>query len=216
MNSEIFKNFIKSKKIDLIEWLPKAASQTTHIKRTTHPPKFTHPSSDTSKIICDINNYKSDGLLKCGNVKKIDIDADLSAAYLKVYDFLNLILEDGKKVFEHILENTSFAKRLLNISGYSADDLRTKFLKFIISNDKPNKTDYRIKQVYFPIGKHEYHLLSILTNSGIVFELKNRINILRSNAKNTRKNRKDNEYIEPSYYRKMFDLTIIGYGGTKF
>jgi len=77
-------------------------------------------------------------------------------------------------------------------------------------------TSSKIKQVYFPIDSDKYHLLSILTNSGIVYELRERIDTLRfsEEQKEMKQKKRNNEYSEKDYIEIINTLTI-GYGGTK-
>jgi CRISPR-associated protein Csy1 len=82
--------------------------------------------------------------------------------------------------------------------------------------DKKAKTSNRVKQVYFPVDNEEYHLLSVLTPSGIMYNLKERIQLLHFSepAQAARAARKKGEYHEGKL-SEVYDLSIIGYGGTK-
>jgi len=85
----------------------------------------------------------------------------------------------------------------------------------MISSSKTLVTSTKIKQVYFPV-ESDYHQLSILSNSGIMYHLKERINTMRfsDEVKEIREKRKKGDYSE-SGYSEIYDLTTIGYGGTK-
>jgi CRISPR-associated protein Csy1 len=77
------------------------------------------------------------------------------------------------------------------------------------------KTSEKIKQVYFSI-EDGYHLLSLLTPSGLMFKLKERINTLRFSdaAKQAREDRRNQQHNEQGF-DELYDLTVIGFGGTK-
>ncbi len=203
-------------------WLPDAARRAGQMAMATHPCTFSHPSSRKNKngnvtpIICEAPSTP-DGLLRCGNVKNAQTDALGNAAALDVYKFLDLVLEDGKRVIDHIRDESPLAKKLLNIATENYEKLRDGFLAMIGVSENETVTSSKIKQVYFPIERREYHLLSILTNSGIVFALKERIDNLRysEEAKAAREARKEGKCIEPPHYKELFDLTVVGYGGTK-
>lgn len=81
-----------------------------------------------------------------------------------------------------------------------------------------NVTNTRIKQVYFPVWQEntQYHLLSPLTPSGLVFELRKRIDIIRfpENVEALRKLKNKGEFSEIGY-TEIYGITTIGYGGTK-
>ncbi len=77
-------------------------------------------------------------------------------------------------------------------------------------------TSERIKQVYFPVDNN-YHLLSILTPSGIIYKLKQKINNLRFSEENKilrEELKKTNPDEMKGKITDIFGLTSIGYGGT--
>lgn len=159
--------------------------------------------------------FKVDGFVKTGNVRFDAIDSVGNAAELDVEDFLRLVVFDGKKLIQHIEDNTQLAKNVLNIDGVSYEELRAGILA-IKSVGEDVSTNSKIKQEYFPVADDEYHLLSTLTHSGHLFELRKRVVALRfsENVSEARKCRKDNKYY-PSGYNEIFDITTIGFGGTK-
>ena len=73
-----------------------------------------------------------------------------------------------------------------------------------------------MKQVYFPVGEAQYHLLSILTPSGLITRLKQSVDAMRfsEETKQAKESRKKNEHHEVGY-SDIFDLTVTGYGGTQ-
>lgn len=202
----------------LDKWLPDAAKRAGQISISTHPCTFSHPSSRKNKngyvspIIADIKK-QNDGFLKSGNVE-VQSDALGNAAALDVYKFLNLIMNDGKKLIYHIEKNSELSKSLLSIKNHTYEQIRDGFLK-MINSSQDLVTSEKIKQVYFPVYD-DYHQLSILSNSGIIYNIKERINSMRfsDEVKEKRAKRKKDEYSE-SGYSEIFELTSIGYGGTK-
>ncbi|EQB35547.1 hypothetical protein M947_09710 [Sulfurimonas hongkongensis] len=204
--------------LSLEKWLPDAAKRAGQISISTHPCTFSHPSSRKNKngyvtpIIADAKR-QNDGLLRSGNVE-VESDALGNAAALDVHKFLNLVMSDGKKLISHIELESQLAKSILTIKNHTYESLRDGFLKMInSSNDLV--TSEKIKQVYFPVNQ-DYHQLSILSNSGIMYHLKERINIMRfgDEVKEKRDKRKKAEYCE-SGYSEIYGLTTIGFGGTK-
>ncbi|HBD9477303.1 TPA: type I-F CRISPR-associated protein Csy1, partial [Legionella pneumophila] len=175
--TELEKNNILQECEDIFaleNWLPNAAKRAGWMSISTHPCTFSHPSSRKNK-----NGYvtsiiakaprKADGYLRSGNVH-VALDALGNAAALDVYKFLSLVTEDGKTIIEHIQQNTEVAKSLLSIKTDSYENLRVGFLEMVSSNEA-SITSSKIKQVYFPMG-NEYHQLSVLSNSGMIFELR--------------------------------------------
>jgi len=204
--------------ISLEKWLPDAAKRAGQISISTHPCTFSHPSSRKNKngyvtpIIADAKR-QNDGLLRSGNIE-VESDALGNAAALDVHKFLNLEMSDGQMLIKHIELESQLAKSLLTIENHRYESLRDGFLK-MISSSNDLVTSEKIKQVYFPV-KDDYHQLSILSNSGIMYHLKKRIDTMRfgDEVKEKRDKRKKGEYSE-SGYSEIYSLTTIGFGGTK-
>ncbi len=200
------------------EWLPKAAKRAGQISMATHPCTFSHPSARKNKngyvtpVIASAE-YAADGFVRSGNVQA-ETDALGNAAALDVFKFLNLVLEDGETLIQHIADDSPKAKTLLDIP---TADYSTMKLGFLAMRDAGIEvvTSSKIKQVYFPI-EVGYHQLSLLTNSGMVYALRQRVDQLRfsEQVKQQRELRRKNEFSETGY-TEIYDITTIGYGGTK-
>ncbi|WP_222863084.1 type I-F CRISPR-associated protein Csy1 [Marinomonas sp. IMCC 4694] len=215
----------------LKNWLPNAAKRAGQMSISTHPSKFSHPSTGVGEknkknytFVTPIIFYgrkKSDGFLRTGNVA-VAADALGNAAALDVYKFLTLITDDGQSVLQHLEQDSELAQVLLTFPNadeeHSYQTVKQGFLA-MSANDDEVITNSKIKQVYFPIAKQHgettYHQLSLLTASGIIFELRQRLDKMRfgEEIKRARDKRKSNEY--HNGFREIYDLTTIGYGGTK-
>lgn len=208
-------------KFCLDNWLPGAARRANELFMATHPPKFSHPDIKGKNITSVIFNgiKQNDGFLRTGNCESV-IDIYGNAAALDVYQFLSLKFNDGRTVLEHLEEGTQSAKEQFYISTASFEEIQKGFL-CIKQSGEEIKTSGLLKQVYFPIepdnSSSDYHLLSILTPSGLVFELKRRIDMMSSfleHNKEARQLKKKDEYSENGF-DELFNLTRISYGGTK-
>jgi CRISPR-associated protein Csy1 len=202
----------------LENWLPNAAKRAGQISISTHPCTFSHPSARKNKngyasSIITKSLYANDGLLRSGNVN-VEADALGSAGALDVYKFLNLMMADGLSLLKHIEQDTNLAKQLLSIKSQDYETLKAGFMA-MLGNSEEQITSSKIKQVYFPVGD-SYHQLSLLTASGIVFELRTRIDILRfsEESKAARICKKENTY-HATGFKQLNNITTIGYGGTK-
>lgn len=222
-------------------WLPDAAKRAGQISIATHPCTFSHPSARKNKngsvtsIIANAQRM-NDGFVRSGNAEVLQ-DALGNAAALDVHKFLSTVLNDQRSLLEHIQQDTEQAKLLLTIKSASYEQLREGFLAMVNSASDEVVTSSKIKQVYFPLFPEEgeddeYHLLSVLTNSGLVFELRKRLDALRfgydpekaddhikqgylskdelNDARNARKEAKPY-----SNFDEIYGLTSIAYGGTK-
>ncbi|RYU68209.1 type I-F CRISPR-associated protein Csy1 [Aliivibrio finisterrensis] len=214
----------------LNEWLPKASKRAGSRSFSTHPSKFSHPSTgvgDKNKknytyvtpVICNAERA-NDGFLRTGCVIT-KMDSLGNAAELDVDKFLTLVMTDGNSLLEHIQQDTDLAKSLLTIKAVSYQELKSGFMAMVeISSE--NITSSKIKQVYFPIynsdnsGSNDYHLLSLLTNSGMVYQLRERLDKLRfsDEVSELREKKRKNELSEQGI-SEIYGLTTIGYGGTK-
>lgn len=210
----------------LKNWLPNAAKRAGQMSISTHPCTFSHPSARKNKngyasAVIASSESKNDGFLRTGNVA-VAADALGNAAALDVYKFLTLITDDGQSVLQHLEQDSELAQVLLTLPNvdeeHSYQALKQGFLAMSATDDEVI-TSSKIKQVYFPVskqqGKTDYHQLSLLTASGIVFELRQRLDNMRfgEEIKAARTKKKDGEY--HSGFREIYDLTTIGYGGTK-
>lgn len=207
----------------LPNWLPDAARRAGQITMATHPCTFSHSSArsnkngKTSSVIADAV-HGVDGLLRTGNlIHEPDPDFLGNAGAFDVVQFLNLEMQDGKKLLWHIQNDTQLAQDLLARAKGNTAEIKDGFLAMITTEDEAI-TSSKIKQVYFPVPDAEqgYHLLSILTHSGYIFELRQRLDRLRfsDEVKALRELRRTNQFSEQGY-QEIYNLTTIGYGGTK-
>lgn len=200
-------------KFSLKEWLPDAAKRVTQLSMVSHPSKFSHPSAKTSSVIAQAKQI-NDGYLRSGNVS-YPLDVFGNAAAMDVFKFLSLPLTEKLKVLDGFERQEESLKTLLVGADLDFETLGTEFLK-IKATDTSVKTDHLVKQVYFPIEQAEYHLLSVLTPSGLITRLKQSIDTIRfsEETKQAKELRRKNEHHEIGY-ADIFDLTITAYGGTQ-
>lgn len=203
----------------LANWLPDAAKRAGQISIASHPCTFSHPSARKNKngyvsSIIAKNKPSADGFLRSGNVA-VEPDALGNAAALDVYKFLSLPMSDQRSLLVHIEQESELARQLLEVPTCDYQTLRDGFLK-MIDSDQASVSSSKIKQVYFPVAEGEYHLLSLLTHSGHLFELRKRLDAMRFGelVKEARESKKANRF-HPEGYQEIFGLTTIGFGGTK-
>lgn len=200
-------------KFSLNEWLPDAAKRVTQLSMVSHPSKFSHPSAKTSSVIAK-EEYRNDGYLRSGNVD-YPLDVFGNAAAMDVYKFLSLSLNEKITVLDSFDQQNQDLKNLITHAELNFEALSREFLKIKFS-DHSVKTDHLVKQVYFPIDQEKYHLLSVLTPSGLITRLKQTLDMMRfsEETKRAKELRKKNEHHEIGY-ADIFDLTITAYGGTQ-
>lgn len=199
-------------KFSMDNWLPDAARRVAQLSMVSHPSKFSHPSSRISAFIAN-GIKKADGFLRTGN-SDAALDVFGNAAALDVYKFLSLKLDDGKMLIEHVEQGSETARQQLAINTASFDEIQKGLLSIKQGGDTV-VTSGKVKQVYFPYDG-DYHLLSILTPSGLMFELRNRVNDMRfsEQTREARKLKRNDDYSDTGF-DDLFNLSLIGFGGTK-
>lgn len=202
-------------KFSLNEWLPDAAKRVSQLSMVSHPSKFSHPSAKTSSVIV-ASKQSNDGYLRSGNVH-YSLDVFGNAAAMDVFKFLSLPLPltDQATVLDGFEQKDENLQMLLSQNKLDFDQLSFEFLK-IKATDTSVRTDHLVKQVYFPIEEGKYHLLSLLTPSGLITKLKQTIDQIRfsEETKLAKEKRKKNELDEIGY-ADIYDLTVTAYGGTQ-
>ena len=224
---------IKALKAFLGDWLVKASKDISGMSMTTHPCTFVHPSSARNKVwdnskkkpkaieklttpVIAENTFSCDGYVRSGNVFDVKCDTYGNAALMRYYKFLQVKLDDGLTIFQHIESDTPKSQEILSLAtNKSYEDIRNGFLGIKKKADE-YCTSNKIKQVFFPIPDNDYHLLSVLMPSGIMSKLKEKINNTKfgDEIKELRDKRRKNEFSEKTIIEYP-DLTIVGFGGTK-
>ena len=191
-------------------WIGNASLRAKQLHVVTHVAKLSHPDAKASAFVASCSK-RNDGYLRTGNV---DYQTDVygNAAALDVYNFLALDLRENLSILEAFerrdLELVDFIRNL----ELDFETLRGNFLK---KNDEAApQTSSLIKQVYFPIGENKYHLLSIVSPTGMMAQLNQRIRTIRETTKESREKFKDSDCQEVSY-EQLTNLTKIGFGGSK-
>lgn len=191
-------------------WIGNASLRAKQLHVVSHVAKLSHPDAKASAFVASCSK-RNDGYLRTGNV---DYQTDVygNAAALDVYNFLALDLRDHLSILEAFerrdLELVDFIRNL----ELDFETLRENFLK---KNDEAApQTSSLIKQVYFPIGENKYHLLSIVSPTGMMAQLNQRIRTIRETTKESREKFKDSDCQEVSY-EQLTNLTKIGFGGSK-
>ena len=212
----------------LDSWLDSAAENAYKRALASHPSKFSHPDMGASVTnvkkktyvtpIIFIGSESNDGFVRTGNARSISLDSTGNGTEVgsigEVGALLSKGLSDGRRFFEHLMQKSDESRKLLGMASGDYDDLRNGLLEMIKPIDEV-QTNSKIKQVYFPVGDDKYHLLSLKTNSGLLFEARKRIDKLRfsEHLSIQRKNRRNNDKGEN--YRELYNIATIGFGGTQ-
>ncbi len=200
-------------KYGLEGWLIDASNRAKQLSLSSHPAKFVHPDAKVTSIIVNAPK-ENDGLMRSGNAET-ELDVFGNAAALDVEKFLRIVLQDGKTILQHLEENTDTIKQQFQTQEINFEQIRHGFLQ--VKHSDLNQTSEKIKQVYFPVNE-DYHLLSVLNASGMIYTLKQKINDLRFSGEN-KTLREELKKAKPAETKgeinEIYDLSSIGYGGTQ-
>ena len=200
-------------------WIAASAKNADRIQFTTHPPKLTNPIAGSNSDPADVTNilyqgqFVNDGLLHSGN-SLVDIDATTNAAYLPILKFLELNLSDGRRLIDHLIDNTELAVGLLKQCD-NPEQVRDQLLMSVSDrNGSVHSTSSHLPQVYFPVDD-DYHLLTVLRPSSLLYEVKKRINAHHySDAAKEAKDARFSKNVGADHI-EVRELTGIGFGGTQ-
>lgn len=193
------------------KWTQSAADRAAQISVASHIGPISHPDAKIAPFVAE-PSASVDGYLRAGNVK-VPWDAFGNAAALDTLGFVKIILADGRTTLEHLREGSQTVRELFD---FADDDLyesiRERFLQ-MFANSKPYPvTSSEIKQVYFPLPTGDYHLLSIVSSSGLMRENRLRLQAMESSdeAKAARKQHRD-EHKKTTATDVSSDIASIGF-----
>ena len=200
----------KAKNKSATNWLTEMAKDAKQkCVFATHISRFTHPGADVP-LYTESNCIKKNGYVYTTNTV-CQSDIAVSAAFVSAAKLMMFVMEDGRPFIDHLQENDLNIQKDIESLQLDYNEIREKFLQ--VKKATPDgKTDERIKQVYFPVAAGEYHLLSVLPSASLLMESKQRIRRIDNQRRNSRDSKSD-EYGKA--YRQIYNITEIGYGGTK-
>ena len=208
-------------KYDLNEWFAKIVSQVKP-NVTSHPAKFTNPKIKDVSTFLFYGESQNDGYLKTGNVDldvKIDVSGNSATNTLifEFYHLLNTNLSNGNRLINYFESDSAQLIEFINKIGIDYKKMKDLSLDVFYGVGNQQSTHELIKQIYFPISNENYHLLSLVTPSMILFEMKNRIddfNILFE-GRPIKALKKDNKFHSEGF-DEILGLTQIGFSHTEF
>ncbi|WES89471.1 type I-F CRISPR-associated protein Csy1 [Dickeya fangzhongdai] len=157
-------------------WLTDAASKANQIKRATHVLKFTHSSAKGSSRL-DLFKDLSLPFLSTASLSHPVLDTAVdNAAVLGIATFLTEE-HQGDSLVAALQRGDHRALEALAESPQQLTQWLAGF-KQVLSDKQPSSHSLA-KQIYFPVGDGEYHLLSPLYSSSLSQALDQRLNAVR-------------------------------------
>ena len=189
---------------------------------TTHPAKFTNAKIDSDTAQIFLGKLQFDGYLKTGNIQlknKVDVSGNsaTNTMVFELYELLDVSLSGTEKLIHKFEQDDIELKNLIEKLNGDFDLVKRKCLTVYYGETSLRQTHSSTKQVYFPIGKGQYHLLSIKTASMLMYEVKNRIDDMNVwlDGKHARTFKKENKYLELGF-NEVFGLTEIGFSHSDY
>jgi CRISPR-associated protein Csy1 len=200
-------------------WLTDAARRAGQIQFTTHPIKFTNSQAKgASSCYAESGPQQpaemlEGSLISTASLAKPAIDVDGNAAALDVAALLQLE-QDGRMLLKYIQAQDAEPLRPFAKSDEQLADWLEGFSQ-AVSVAAPSSHSLA-KQLYFPVGDGQYHLLSPLFSSSLAQAVHERIHSSRfsDKAKEVRKAKREEKFHE-SLAVDYPNTAVMTFGGTK-
>ncbi|MTD27337.1 type I-F CRISPR-associated protein Csy1 [Erwinia sorbitola] len=197
----------------IAEWLTNAASRARQISLVTHTLKFTHSDARGSSIFSAPSAPQETMCLSSATLNNRALDAVGNAAALDVAKLLQTEVE-GDSLIASLHRGDVSALEPFTNDRQLLDSWVNSFKQVLI--DREPASHKLAKQLYFPIGESQYHLLSPLFSSSLYHALHQRITAARfsEEAKAARSAmRAGRWHSDPVIFYPA--TAVIGVGGTK-
>lgn len=193
------------------DWLDDAAKRAKQITLVTHAPKFTH--GDAKGVGARVEPGEGGEYLSTASLSAAAIDVIGNAAALDIANLL-LLEVNGERLVDRIVAGdpsslAPFAREQGQLAVW-CDGLSLALAGGEVT------THSLAKQIYFPVGEGEYHLLSPLFASSLCHALHRRIDQARfgDDAIDARDARRKGEFTDTTVV-EFPALAELHFGGTK-
>ena len=161
-------------------WLNKILTSPSRYKIVTHVGKFTHPDCKVWIAASPKHCFKEYLCTGSFTTSIHEIQTSNNAADRQEVDTLLGRMPYANQhmdIIDHIKNKSFELKNVLKIHGDEYDEICEKFINHLkqCSEQIPD-SDSRLKQVYFPVGKCQYRLLSLLPSPLLIAEISKRYN----------------------------------------
>lgn len=197
-------------------WLDSAAKRASQISVATHVLKYANSDAKGTNVYLKRELLKRDvtqPYITTDTLSEIPIDIVGNAAAMDIASLLNLKVNEISLL--DLIVKGDFSPLMPFADSESRLSSWMEGLKSILS-EKELSSHTLAKQIYFPVGEGEYHLLAPLYASSLSHVLYERVNGARfgENEKVARKCKKEGEYSDIVVV-DFPNLAIQKFGGTK-
>ncbi len=148
-------------------WLDDAASRAYQISLVTHAPKFSHGDSKASGFVAQIVS-SSPGILGTHSIQNPFVDVIGNAAVLDVANLL-LLEYEGVALWQQLQSSELTSLHPFTEGPEQLERWRVGFMAALIVSSI--RSHSQSKQIYFPTGNGEYHLISPIPATSIMQSL---------------------------------------------
>lgn len=197
-------------------WFADAAQRVKQIQQVTHAVKYTHPDARGSSLYTPTGNAHAAGTEVGTHTLGAELVADVvgNAAVLPVYKFLSLRVGERQILDLAVADDSALAAALSD----DAEEAHAWMGCFAtLAQPKGEPASHKLaKQLYWPLGDGEYHLLVPLFPTSLAHTVWKTIREDRfsEEAKAARAARKAGG-AHPHGFREYPELAIQSFGGTK-
>jgi len=167
------------------EWIQSNLQNLERCRTVSHIARYTNP--DVAISIHDNSQPVGQGYLTTADITaEDDLVVKGGAAYMAFASFLvgkfseKATAEEQKEdlaaktAWQYFREDAPFIRKEIESLGIAYEPLREKVLE-IQPQELPRQTDTRLRQVYFPTGEKDYHLLTVISPVSMMFSLTEKI-----------------------------------------
>lgn len=167
------------------EWIQSNLQNLERCRAVSHIARYTNP--DVAISIYDNSQPVGQGYLTTADITaEDDLVVKGGAAYMAFASFLvgkfseKATAEEQKEdlaaktAWQYFREDAPFIRKEIESLGIAYEPLREKVLE-IQPQELPRQTDTRLRQVYFPTGEKDYHLLTVISPVSMMFSLTEKI-----------------------------------------
>ena len=167
------------------EWIQSNLQNLERCRTVSHIARYTNP--DVAHSIHDNSQPVGQGYLTTADITaEDDLVVKGGAAYMAFASFLvgkfseKATAEEQKEdlaaktAWQYFREDAPFIRKEIESLGIAYEPLREKVLE-IQPQELPRQTDTRLRQVYFPTGEKDYHLLTVISPVSMMFSLTEKI-----------------------------------------
>lgn len=167
------------------EWIQSNLQNLERCRTVSHIARYTNP--DVAISIHDNSQPVGQGYLTTADITaEDDLVVKGGAAYMAFASFLvgkfseKATAEEQKEdlaaktAWQYFREDAPFIRKEIESLGIAYEPLREKVLE-IQPQELPRQTYTRLRQVYFPTGEKDYHLLTVISPVSMMFSLTEKI-----------------------------------------